>query len=301
MTEKRPIFSIKSTLRGLLPAGLRRQIRGVVHRDRLHAYWCKDSANWGDTLNPVLIGMLSGKRARFSSDPEVVKYLVIGSTLDRADAQTEVWGAGFIGPNLATRQRPKAIHAVRGGLTRDRLQELGLPAPEVYGDPALLLPLFFNPAIEPLFEIGVIPHYTDRGHPLLAHWSQEADRVKIIDVGMDIFDFVRAVKSCRMILSSSLHGLICADAYGIPNSWCRLGGEIIGGNFKYHDYFSGVGRELIEPTVVTRERDWDLAVSRCWNHGIQFDPKHLLNACPFRSAQSPATGAGEVHGSRVTE
>lgn len=44
--------------------------------------------------------------------------------------------------------------------------------------------------------------------------------------------------SCKCILSSSLHGLIFADALGIPNRRIVLSDEIIGGDLKFDDYYS---------------------------------------------------------------
>ncbi len=38
-----------------------------------------------------------------------------------------------------------------------------------------------------------------------------------------------------------LHGLILADAYNIPSLRFTLSDKIIGGDFKYQDYYSGVG------------------------------------------------------------
>ena len=35
-----------------------------------------------------------------------------------------------------------------------------------------------------------------------------------------------------------MHGLILADSYGIPNQWVRFGDRIIGGEYKYKDYYS---------------------------------------------------------------
>ena len=48
-----------------------------------------------------------------------------------------------------------------------------------------------------------------------------------------------------MILSSSLHGMIFADSYDIPNAHLLLSKKVIGGDYKFKDYRSGVGREYI--------------------------------------------------------
>lgn len=43
--------------------------------------------------------------------------------------------------------------------------------------------------------------------------------------------------SCEYIASSSLHGLIMSEAYDIPNLWIELSGKLMGGHFKFHDFF----------------------------------------------------------------
>ena len=43
--------------------------------------------------------------------------------------------------------------------------------------------------------------------------------------------------SCKHIISSSLHGLICSDSLGIPNRWIKLS-QLLGNDFKFKDYYS---------------------------------------------------------------
>ena len=57
---------------------------------------------------------------------------------------------------------------------------------------------------------------------------------------------VRDMARCRRIVSSSLHGLIVADALGIPNMWDPFLEVDAGCGFKFHDYASAYG-ERIEP------------------------------------------------------
>jgi hypothetical protein len=51
---------------------------------------------------------------------------------------------------------------------------------------------------------------------------------------------VREIAACAAVLTTSLHGLIVADAYGIPAVWSTLAPDLIGGTFKFHDYESVV-------------------------------------------------------------
>jgi pyruvyltransferase len=56
--------------------------------------------------------------------------------------------------------------------------------------------------------------------------------------------FVDQIKQCRKIISSSLHGLIIAEAYGIPTEWRDWGGGVIGDGWKFFDYYSATDRDV---------------------------------------------------------
>ena len=49
--------------------------------------------------------------------------------------------------------------------------------------------------------------------------------------------------ACEEIVTSTLHGLICAEAYGIPVTWVKYSDKICGGQLKFQDYFLGTGRK----------------------------------------------------------
>lgn len=68
--------------------------------------------------------------------------------------------------------------------------------------------------------------------------------VEFIDIRTgDIDHFSSQLLSYDAILSQSLHGLVIADSFGVPNVWLRLEELHTGGDFKFLDYFSSVGRD----------------------------------------------------------
>ena len=216
--------------------------------NNLNVYWWRSRRNLGDALNPILISFLDGDRkVRWAPNNfRASHYLAIGSILHNATHNSIVWGSGFIREDDRPASRPAQVLAVRGPKTRDRLLELGIACPPVYGDPALLLPLYFNPEVNPRYELGLIPHYVDKNRPFF-HQTFPEDFL-LIDIETEDFkSFVESLKSCRKILSSSLHGIILADAYGIPAHRIKLGEDITGGDFKFEDYFLSVGRRLEQP------------------------------------------------------
>lgn len=239
-----------------------------------------NSPNWGDALNPWLVSMLSGKRVVMTKEPYLRKYLVIGSILGVANKNDEVWGSGFIKENESLSECPRKIHAVRGPLTRKALLDSGIPCPEVYGDPALLLPKFFNPNIPEICDVGVIPHYVEKNHSWIVRLRDQPG-VNVIDIESGLEEFVRQVKSCRVIVSSSLHGLICSDAYGIPNVWIKLTDDVIGGDFKFRDYRLSIGAPDPIPLIVTENMTAIEIGTHAVKYQVNLDLNRLMNACPF--------------------
>lgn len=158
--------------------------------------------------------------------------------------------------------------------------------PEVYGDPAWFLPKIYNPQVEKKHKLGMILHVAHRG----AVKNIDPD-VKLIDirrVGPDEIEaFIRELLSCEAVLSTSLHGVIVAHAYGIPVRWCvapKAKKRISGDGMKFEDYFQSVGRSAPEPlNLNSLDRvGSDLAAVCTDNPETPIDLKALADAAPFR-------------------
>jgi len=269
------------TLPDALLGAARRVLKSIVFRNFVPCFWSA-SSNWGDALSPHLVRLISGKPARFEANPYCWKFFTVGSIFNYVDGYSTVWGTGMIAPDSLPRQAPNAIHAVRGPLTRERLMLSGIRCPRVYGDPALLLANFFHPAREVQWQLGVVSHYTDKGHPWVAE-AHKQDKVRVIDVCSGLEEFVHQVCSCERILSSSLHGLICADAYGIPNRRIILAGGLTGGDFKFLDYYGAFDlapEQPIRPKPGESAIDLVPGITRCSG---KLDLGALLESCPFKA------------------
>ncbi|QQL45623.1 polysaccharide pyruvyl transferase family protein [Sulfuriroseicoccus oceanibius] len=243
-----------------------------------------DVENWGDALNPWLVERLSGSSISQVKIPCRMHYLAIGSVMDRVTQYSEVWGSGFIEEGQTLLAHPVAVHAVRGPLTREALRKQGVECPEVYGDPALLMPFFYDPDVSESYEYGIIPHFVDKANPWVKAQSERSD-VLVIDIESGIEEFVRQLKSCRKILSSSLHGLICADAYGKPNVWLGLSDRVIGGAFKFDDYRLAIGAERPRRIDVRADDSVDEVVAHAERYPVELDLLQLIRACPFLSPE----------------
>jgi len=187
-----------------------------------HVYWWtlerKDGKdNFGDILSKYLIEKISKKEVIKVSHPSMRRYkyfikhyLTIGSILEVANSNSIIWGSGIIRENQFVKKAK--FLAVRGPRTRNRLIELGYKVPEVYGDPAILLPKYFNNTIKKKYKIGIIPHI--RHYEEVRDYFGKDERIKIINLLTDdIEKTINEILECFMIISSSLHGVIVSQSY----------------------------------------------------------------------------------------
>lgn len=212
--------------------------------ERLKLNWHK-SVNFGDQLNPYLakkIWNLDAVKIEEGSSED--HLMMIGSILNEANSHSLVFGSGFVTEHSFFDGNPKIL-SVRGELTRKVLASRGYPKNQIrIGDPAILLPDFYNPSSrEKKFKLGVIPHIIDyeKGSDLF----KNMENCILINLRLsgdeeitEIEKIIDDINSCECIISSSLHGLIVAHSYGIPGAWCEFSDRVIGGGFKFRDYFS---------------------------------------------------------------
>lgn len=214
----------------------------------------REKENYGDLLSKYLIEKISGKKTRFVHPKKQAWYktnkanlLAIGSIIHHASKDSVVWGSGIIDHE---QQLQKAdFRAVRGPRTREYLLKLGYDCPEVYGDPAILLPDYYHPSISKKYKLGIIPHYHDYEKALKIFAGREG--VKVVDLlTLDVEATTREILECERILSTSLHGLIVAHAYRIPAVWVKISNKIFGNDIKYTDYLESVELDIYEAGFV---------------------------------------------------
>ena len=219
---------------------------GVSTQQRIPLWWMETPypGNFGDILNPYLIEKLTGIPPKPSKRGKGV--LAIGSIIKFANQETTVWGSGT--PRMTDTLSPLARYtAVRGPLTHQLVTRSGGTCPEIFGDPALLLPKIYNPKIEKRYKLGLIKHHVHEKE------ARPADDVLEINVmcngysGME--EFIDQVLSCERILTTSLHGLIVAHAYGIPARWgiYSKGKSLAGDDTKFQDHMLAVGLPRTPP------------------------------------------------------
>jgi len=110
----------------------------------------------------------------------------------------------------------------------------------------------------PTKSIGVEPAYTQPRFCFIPHAHDlELDFIKnpppelqIISVKQHWRPMVEAVRMCDYVVSTSLHGIVVADALGIPSKWFQFSNSTTQrteGSFKYHDYLWSLGRTNQDP------------------------------------------------------
>ncbi len=229
-----------------------------------------DLQNAGDVLNVELIERLSGKKVLrskvYNADMFAIGGALFGAQYSpgttRRILQTTlgliygnkplyVWGSGFLygdNPNKMYRKNLK-ICALRGEKTRQKLSTLtGQNYDVPLADAGLLADMFIDSMPDKKYEIGLIPHFSQQNEMHMVNLSKK-ENVYFIDIRNTPRQVIREIAECEYVLSSSLHGLIFADSLHVPS--LHIGGEteLMGGNFKFEDYYSSYGID---------DEKWDL-------------------------------------------
>ena len=163
-----------------------------------------------------------------------------------------ILGSGLIKHNTKMRMKKAKVMAVRGRITRDLI---GAPKSTALGDPGLLISDIIETRQKKKYRLGLVPHYHDladyRLHLLRKRYRGEIYLINVLRSPMSV---AKDIDRCENIISSSLHGLVVADALGIPNRWAVLSDKIFGKGFKFRDYYSAMGVTR-DPISIGRSED----------------------------------------------
>lgn len=211
-------------------------------------YW-NGSKNLGDCLAPVIYSWML-KNKGLSADEKMqntIHLTTVGSILgiEKYPFDAVVWGSGIHKLEcISTLTRynyikKMDIRAVRGPVTQYILKYCGYDCPEIYGDPAILMPLIY-------------PHSdrcTDGKISLVRHFKSTdtylpKDINKIDIKTTDYKYFIDEICSSKKVISSSLHGIILAESYGVPAIFFQdnMDRELL----KFYDWYYSTGRKNIK-------------------------------------------------------
>lgn len=206
-------------------------------------YWREPTwHNFGDILSVKLVERILGSPVRiYQKNTPEQKLLAIGSIFYFAREGDVVWGSGINGKKIQKEDyvfKQLDIRAVRGPITRQFLKEkFGIEVPEIYGDPALLIPYLF-------------PEFRRKKHPqipylIVAHYLDQKlfpkSKYEHIAYSTDPwYETIEKMLNSEFVISTSLHGIIVAEAFGIPARLLRVSEKEP--LLKYQDYYLGTNR-----------------------------------------------------------
>lgn len=283
-----------------------------------------DHLNIGDALSPVMVACVTQAPIKHQHfDAPVSRISAVGSIAHLiSGGEVTVWGSGATRyrdpmpghPRELTRMPADTryrVAATRGPLTADILSGAQFLRRGVFGDPVWLLPRFYRPRIEKKYDLGVIIHLSDladsatEAHPHPRHIRYQVppslrSSVRLIntvtDVSMSALKHrLDEILACRRIVSTSLHGLVFAESYGIPCLFFspQKGatglveqeiGDVAEVDFRMADLYAGIGLEALPLYRQHRLKptDWEdviATVDRAWMPK-PFDGDRLIDAFP---------------------
>lgn len=201
--------------------------------------------NLGDYLSEVIVNYM--KKIYHLDDAKKLKktrhLYAVGSIICLGMQNATIWGSGYIKDrtdnvlySFFCKLRRLDIRCVRGPETRKQLLSQGFKCPEIYGDPVILMPDIYNPKdMQKQRKYSIIKHHTDK--------SRNTDENEIDMVTTDYENVIDRIVESELIISSSLHGVILSEVYGVPAvlyipDYMRDTPEL----YKYKDYYHSTGR-----------------------------------------------------------
>lgn len=220
------------------------------HPERFYAS-VKTPYNLGDSLGEVIIKyFLEQKGIDIDAPVSKTKHFnCVGSNIFGSYQDATIWGSGVWNyyPSRSIcfcqklSRRKLDIRAVRGPLTREVLIKLGYNCPNIYGDPAILMPMIYKPVVKKTHKYIIIPQFVHE--PIL---RTEYPNESFVSMNTNDYKFViDQIVSSEIVYTSSLHGIILAESYGVPAVLFRRTrkGEDSWYNFKYHDWYLSTNRK----------------------------------------------------------
>jgi pyruvyltransferase len=205
-------------------------------------YHWKGKRNFGDLLTGLLLKKFTGLSSEWV-EPANSELVMVGSILGQipSDYRGVIAGCGKIKNQHCSHFSDAKILALRGPLTAE-----SITGNYVLADPGLLADELVGPQ-DKLYDLGIVPHWSDSELEFRPEFTKYYP--KIIRVDDDPLQVIREIGQCKKIVSSSLHGIILADAFGIPRR-VEMADRVLknpyeGGTFKFEDYSLSIGKKLL--------------------------------------------------------
>ena len=235
---------------------------------KIKMYFCNIN-NFGDMLNLYIFKKCFGVDVQYASSQKC-EAIGIGSILEQELFQIKtflpwfldlfnpfkkpvyVLSSGFGHEDERYKKKPRFLYSMifkrkmkfislRGELTKASVERIIRKdlSNIVLGDLGLLASyLLPEEKSEKIYDLGICPHYHDKGNPIFQEIQKKYPNSIILDTQTDPIEFVKKLSQCKCIISTGLHSLVCADSLGIPNLWCRISETTTTTTpHKYKDYY----------------------------------------------------------------
>ncbi len=252
--------------------------RERIQSNQVSLEWVSNG-NLGDELAPIIYNWMLERKglSQKATIDKPVHLMTVGSMVGSWSFDAVIWGSGIhLFSNLNRLFVLKGIQkfdirAVRGPITRSALRTYGHECSEVYGDPAVLMPLIYSPKnIEKKYKTSVVLHYHAD-----SQWQTTLDNYSnlyYLNIGTNDFRYyIHEMLSSEKIISSSLHGIILAETYGIPAVFLNTGGYVDDALMKYYDWYYSTGR-------------YSVKMARTLEEAIIMQPMPLPDIGPLQTA-----------------
>ena len=225
------------------------------------AYWWKEVPNFGDALAPLLLEHFADVKVEWGT----ISHSQIASVGSILEHIPPLWDGLIVGSGRIMENSRLHIQQMRSGITakilslRGPLTARGISGSYALGDPGILADELVG-IQDKKWDLGIIPHFSDKTlEQKFRTLVPVKHSIKVIHPSDDPLNVLRDIGSCHRIVTSSLHGMIVADAFGIPRRVeysPTLSKD--GGDFKFRDYSASIHTtfetgKMMEPVRVRVE------------------------------------------------
>ena len=189
---------------------------GKIKRNIIYTHWGRGLNNFGDCLSPPILKYY-GFTPVFSQKLKA-DIILAGTVLQWLPEHYSGIILGTGGDDMKYSFPNAKIIGVRGKKTLENIE--GEKENVILGDPGLIMNLIYPEKTTPKYDLGIVPHFVDKDKQIIDNWNNKFSKDKdclVIDVLRSPKKVIADIKKCRHIMSSSLHGLVVADAFNIPN------------------------------------------------------------------------------------
>lgn len=226
-------------------------LKGKILGNLIKVFYVKWSNNLGDLLTPIILKHYN--LTPVYAYPKKAQVAVVGTILEIVGTNFSgyILGSGW-SRDITTHFPYAKIKGVRGFYTKHNLQ---INENTTIGDPGLLIADILPYKKNIQYKLGIIPHESEIENESLKNLKRELNKdILIISPRRSkVTDALKEIVSCQYIVSSSLHGLIISDSYGIPNGRIKFNDIDDSKDYKFKDYYSSLNEELMTLDITGKE------------------------------------------------